>query len=66
MQPHKKPPRKNALSDLSGLLAGWIFIIGVLFGLVFMILQQKPEGKLVCDTDRRAASLTRFGSCHKE
>ena len=64
-----KPPRpkqRTALADLSSLLLGWIFIIVVLFGIVVMVLRAKPEGKLVCDTNRRTASLTQFGSCRTE
>ena len=64
-QPLKKK-RKQTESEWPALLLGWIFIIVVLFGIVFMVLHAKPEKKWVCKTVGRTPSLTQFGSCHKE
>lgn len=58
--------KKKEETDWTGLLFGWIFVVGALFGIVFMILSSKPEGKLVCNTEGRTVSLTTFGYCHRE
>lgn len=58
---------KKAESQWPALLLGWIFILVVLFGIVFMILHAKPERKLVCDpTLRRGVTLTQFGTCRRQ
>lgn len=64
MSSKKKPSRKTPVSELPGLLLGWIFIIAVLFGITFMILNAKPQPKLICDPSKRGASLTQFGTCY--
>lgn len=67
--PKKKrwPPPPPPEREWPGLLLGWIFIVGALFGIVVMILHNKPERKMVCDdTLRRGPSLTQFGTCHRE
>jgi len=67
MTTHKPTKRPQQESEWPTLLLGWIFIVVVLFGIVFIILHAKPERKLVCDeTLSRTPSLTRFGTCHRE
>ncbi|MDD3183084.1 MAG: hypothetical protein PHD48_09820 [Alphaproteobacteria bacterium] len=67
MTTHRPRPKHKEESEWPALLLGWIFIIVVLFGIVFMILHAKPERRLVCDdTLLRSPSLTKFGTCHTE
>jgi len=66
-QPTKPKKSSHAESSWPALLLGWIFIVVVLFGIVFLIIHSKPERRLVCDdTLRRSTSLTKFGTCHRE
>lgn len=61
-----KPPHTEEERDWPSLLIGWIVIVAALFGLVFVILSAKPEGKMSCNTYGRPVSLTRFGACKME
>ncbi len=64
--PSGKKPLPKEEKEWASLLFGWIFIVVVLFGLVVVVLSSKPEGKMVCQTEGRAVSLTTFGYCHRE
>jgi len=65
---HKKLPPKPKYKEEShwvGLVFGWAFIFMSLAVIYYMVSRSKPEGRLVCDR-AMGASLTSFGSCHKE
>lgn len=53
---------KNWFSTLLGLL----FILAAMAGIVHMLRSLEPEGRMVCDTDGRPVSLTKFGACRME
>jgi hypothetical protein len=65
-EPKRIKKKSNGASEWPTLLLGWIFVVTILFGIVIMILNAKPEKRLVCDTVGRTPSLTRFGTCHRE